>query len=84
MADYLTTDTELTSIANAIRLKGGTSGALTYPQDFISAINNIETGGDEITPMTEQEIWEAATEGWGVSAVMTDAQIHTAVDNGWG
>ena len=45
MADYLTTDTELTSIANAIRLKGGTSEALTYPQDFITAINNIETGG---------------------------------------
>lgn len=41
MADYLVTDTELTSIANAIRTKGGTSAQLVYPTDFISAINAI-------------------------------------------
>ena len=45
MADYLTTDTELTSIANAIRTKGGTSAALTYPAGFVSAIEAIPTGG---------------------------------------
>ena len=45
MADYLTTDTELTSIANAIRTKGGTSAALAYPTEFISAINAITTAG---------------------------------------
>lgn len=44
MADYLTTDTELTSIANAIRTKGGTSASLTYPTGFVTAINNIPTG----------------------------------------
>ena len=43
--DYLTTDTELTSIANAIRTKGGTSAALEDPADFITAINAISTGG---------------------------------------
>jgi len=41
MADYLTTDTELTSIANAIRTKGGTSASLTYPTGFVSAIEAI-------------------------------------------
>lgn len=45
MADYLTTDTELTSIANAIRTKGGTSAQLAYPAGFVSAINAIPTGG---------------------------------------
>lgn len=45
MADYLVTDTELTSIANAIRTKGGTSAQLTFPTDFVSAINAIPTGG---------------------------------------
>lgn len=45
MADYLTTDTELTSIANAIRTKGGTAASLTYPTGFVSAINAIPTGG---------------------------------------
>ena len=44
--DYLTTDTELTSIANAIRTKGGTSASLTYPAGFVSAIQAISTGTD--------------------------------------
>ena len=44
--DYLTTDQELTSIANAIRTKGGTSESLSYPDEFISAIEAIETGVD--------------------------------------
>ena len=46
MADYLTTDTELTSVANAIRTKGGTSAALTYPTGFVSAIEAISAGTD--------------------------------------
>lgn len=45
MTTYLTTDTDLTSIANAIRTKGGTSAPLAYPLGFVSAINNIEGGG---------------------------------------
>lgn len=45
MADYLVTDTELTSIADAIRTKGGTSAALTFPAGFVSAVNDIPTGG---------------------------------------
>lgn len=41
MADYLTTDTELTSIANAIRTKGMTSAPLAYPDEFIGAIYDL-------------------------------------------
>ena len=44
MANYVTTDAELTSIANAIRTKGGTVAQLEYPSEFVSAINAIETG----------------------------------------
>lgn len=43
--DYLTTDRELNSVANAIRTKGGTSTQLTYPFGFVTAIQNIPTGG---------------------------------------
>ena len=43
--DYLVTDTELSDIADAIRAKGGTSAALVYPTGFVSAINDISTGG---------------------------------------
>lgn len=43
MAEYLTTTNELTSIANAIRTRGGTSTTLSYPTEFISAINALPT-----------------------------------------
>ena len=42
---YLTNDSELSQVANAIREKGGTSNNLVYPDGFVSAINNIPTGG---------------------------------------
>jgi hypothetical protein len=45
MADYLTTDTELTSVADAIREKGGTSAALEWPQGYVDAIGAISSGG---------------------------------------
>lgn len=45
MANYLVTDTELTSVANAIRTKGGTNASLTWPNGFVNAINAISTGG---------------------------------------
>lgn len=41
MAELLTNDTDLTSVANAIRTKGGTSGNLTFPSGFVSAIGAI-------------------------------------------
>lgn len=47
MADYLTTNTELTSIANAIRTKGGTTASLVYPSGFVTAIENLPTNDAE-------------------------------------
>lgn len=38
-------DADLTSVANAIRTKGGTSAALAFPAGFVSAVEAIETGG---------------------------------------
>lgn len=38
----------LTDIANAIRTKGGTSASLIFPDGFISAIGDIQTGGDPV------------------------------------
>lgn len=42
---YIATDQEIKSIADAIRAKGGTSAALTFPAGFVSAIEAISTGG---------------------------------------
>ena len=47
MAEYLTNDTDLKKVADAIRAKGGTSAQLVYPAGFVSAIQAIQTG---VTP----------------------------------
>lgn len=47
MSEYLTNTTDLTAVADAIRVKGGTSAALVYPEGFVSAINAITTGGGQ-------------------------------------
>ena len=46
MSRKLTTDTDLTAIADAIRAKGGTSAPLVYPTEFVSAISAIKVGVD--------------------------------------
>ena len=45
MADYIVKDTELTSVANSIRTAGGTNSLLSFPNGFISAVENISGGG---------------------------------------
>ena len=45
MAELLTNTTDLTKVASAIREKGGTSNLLVYPDGFVTAIGNIQTGG---------------------------------------
>lgn len=45
MSDYLTTDTDLTTVADAIRTKGGTSALLEWPSGFAQAIADIPSGG---------------------------------------
>ena len=45
MTRYTVTDTELTSVANAIRTAGGTNSPLEFPSEFISAIGDIGGGG---------------------------------------
>ena len=44
LVDSTQLDADLTSVANAIRTKGGTSAQLAFPADFVSAIQAI-TGG---------------------------------------
>ena len=45
LVDSTQLDSDLTSVANAIRTKGGTSAQLAFPTDFVSAINAISGGG---------------------------------------
>ena len=45
LVDSTQLNTDLTSVANAIRTKGGTSAQLAFPSDFVQAIADIPTGG---------------------------------------
>ena len=56
MATKLVQDSSLTSIANAIRIKGGTSAQLEFPDEFVSAIQNIPTGGGGGSSATPKDV----------------------------
>ena len=45
MAEYLTNDTDLKAVADAIRTKAGSTAALAFPDGFVSAVNGIQAGG---------------------------------------
>jgi hypothetical protein len=47
MSDYKVADTELTSVANAIRAKTGKSTQIEFPTEFVSEIGSISGGGDD-------------------------------------
>lgn len=45
LVDSAQLDADLTTVANAIRTKGGTSASLVFPAGFVSAIQNLPSGG---------------------------------------
>jgi hypothetical protein len=54
--EYLTNSTDLTKVADAIRAKGGTTEQLIYPDGFVTAIEDIPTGGTPSEPPAEADI----------------------------
>lgn len=55
LVDSSQLDADLTSVANAIRTKGGTSAQLSFPQGFVDAVGAISSGGGT-TPTGTKEI----------------------------
>lgn len=78
MADYKVSGTNLTSIANAIRTKGGTSAPLEFPDGFVAAIANIPTGQQPVLvtkTITENGTYSASSDNAdGYSSVTVDLQ----------
>lgn len=58
LVDSTQLDADLTSVANAIRTKGGTSSQMAFPAGFVSAVQAIPTG---ITPTGTKSITENGT-----------------------
>lgn len=54
LVDSTQLDADLTSVANAIRTKGGTSASLAFPSEFVSAIQSIPSGGGGMPSGYEQ------------------------------
>lgn len=48
LVDSTQLNADLTSIANAIRTKGGTSESLAFPSGFVSAVEAIPSGGETV------------------------------------
>ena len=64
MAEYLTNTTDLTLVADAIRDKGRTTALLTYPDEFVTAIQAIQTGTElQIIVTVESGATVTATKG---------------------
>lgn len=55
MPNYVVQGSDLSSVADAIRTKGGTSAQLSFPAGFVSAIDAIPTGGGGISGITVLE-----------------------------
>ena len=75
MAEYLTNTTDLTLVADAIRTKGGTTELLTYPDEFVTAIQAIQTG-------TELQIIVTVTSGATVTATKGNKVVSGTSVNG--
>lgn len=75
MAEYLTNDVDLKKVADAIRVKGGTSAMLSYPDEYVSAINAITTG-------TGLKIVVSVTAGATVTATKGELSVSGTPVNG--
>lgn len=47
--EYLVNGTDMTTVADAIRERGGTSEPLSFPAGMASAIRGIQTGGSDLS-----------------------------------
>lgn len=44
--EYLVDGADMTTVADAIREKGGTTAPLSFPDGMAEAVRNIQSGGD--------------------------------------
>lgn len=79
LVDSTQLDADLTSVANAIRAKGGTSAQLAFPAGFVSAVEAIPTGGGGYTA----DQIAACDGGSSKNLVITGTTIKAYAFYGW-
>ena len=65
--EYLVDGADMTTVADAIREKGGTTAPLSFPEGMAEAVRNIQSGGDLSLGLT------AATVGQTIKVAAVDA-----------
>ena len=76
MANLIVTEAELTSVAGAIRTKGGTQAQLQWPTGYVAAINNL-------TPqMTAADNGKVVVSDGAGGYELQEQGSDTATDNG--
>lgn len=84
LVDSTQLDSDLTSVADAIRAKSGGSGQLAFPAGFVSEIGNISSGGGGMTmdwaDVTEVTIGaNSVTKTSGVNTYYSGYRYHLIV-----
>ena len=77
---YTTTNTELTSIANAIRQKTGKQGTIEYPAGYVNEIGAISGGGGDSDFSTAEVSFRATDYEYNVDGItsISNDEIITA------
>ena len=68
--EYLVDGADMTTVANAIREKGGTTAPLSFPNGMAAAVRNIQSGGDLSLGITGAQVGQIAK----ITAVDTDGK----------
>lgn len=78
--EYLVDGADMTTVADAIREKGGTTAPLSFPEGMAKAVRNIQSGGDLSLGLTAATVGQTIK----VKAVDTDGKptAWEAVDMG--
>ena len=90
LVDSTQLNSDLTSVANAIRTKGGTSAQLAFPAGFVSAIGDIQAGGGALTEIDSYEFniptelsWDDSdgTDVRTITTITPNQVLYDAVDS---
>ena len=68
--EYLVDGADMTTVADAIREKGGTTAPLSFPAGMAEAVRNIQSGGDLTLGITGAQVEQIAK----ITAVDTDGK----------
>lgn len=79
MADYIVTSGELTTVANAIREKNGTSSSLSWPNGFVSGISSGGGGESDLNNPIQLEL---AIDGNHLVTALTAGDIYALCQTG--